>query len=209
MPGRPARSAHAPARAAATHLVETPVKIRTTALVAGMLLAGAATIAQAQDTPKGPPPQQGEPGQREGGQRPPRGEGGPGGSEGGARQRRPGGPNLEAAMKAMNGALKQLKANVGDASKKDDCLKQVAIFQYGCAASKAAPMPGNLGKELDAAGKAKMEATMREDLRKLMATAMKLEDAILAGKTEEASKLVDALGTMRDAGHKAMGVKDD
>ncbi len=183
------------------------MKIRTTALVAGLLLAGAATIANAQNAPQGAPPQGDQPAPRQGGGEPPRrGEGGP---EGGQRRGRPAGPNLEAAMKAMNGALKQLKANVCDASKKDDCLKQVAIFQYGCAASKAAPMPGNLGKDLDAAGKAKLEDKMRTELRALMATAMQLEDAILAGKTDVAAKLVAKLEEMREAGHKDMGVKDD
>lgn len=183
------------------------MKIRTTALVAGLLLAGAATIASAQNAPQGAPPQGDQPAPRQGvGEPPRRGEGGP---EGGQRRGRPAGPNLESAMKAMNGALKQLKANVGDASKKDDCLKQVAIFQYGCAASKAAPMPGNVGKDLDAAGKAKLETKMREDLRALMATALQLEDAILAGKTDAAAKLVSQLEDMREAGHKAMGVKED
>jgi hypothetical protein len=184
------------------------VKSQTTALVAGLLLAGAATVANAQNAPQGAPPQGDQPGQRQGG---PEGAPRQGGPEGGQRRGARGnaGPNLEAAMKAMNGALKQLKANVGDAGKKDDCLKQVAIFQYGCAASKAAPMPGNLGKDLDAAGKAKMETKMREDLRALMATAMQLEDAILAGKTDVAAKLVATLEEMREAGHKAMGVKDD
>ena len=107
------------------------MKTRSTALVAGILLAGLATFANAQNATQGTPqnvpggaPAKEPPAQREGGgQRPPRGEGGPGGA------RRGGGPNLEAAMKAMNGSLKALKANVADDSKKDENLKQVAIFQ--------------------------------------------------------------------------------
>ena len=196
--------------AAAAHpTVENPLKTRTVAFVAGLALAGLATLSNAQSAPQDPP-QQGQPGQREGGQRPQRGgEGGQGGERGPGGRGRTGGPNLEGAMKAMNGALKGLKANVGDASKKDECLKMVATFQYGCAASKAAPMPGNLGKDLDAAGKAKMEAKMRDDLRTMMKTAMALEDAILAGKADDAAKLVAQLESMRDAGHKEMGVKDD
>ena len=191
--------------------VETLVKTRSTTLVAGLLLAGLATFANAQNATQGTPqnapggaPAKDPPAQREGGgQRPPRGEGGPGGA------RRGGGPNLEAAMKAMNGSLKALKANVADASKKDENLKQVAIFQYGCAASKAAPMPGDVGKELDADAKGKLEATFRADLRAVMGVAMQLEEAIIAGKTDEATKLVTKLAEMRDAGHKAMGLKDE
>jgi hypothetical protein len=187
--------------------VETLVKTRSTALVAGLLLAGLATFANAQNTPQNAPggaPAKDPPAQREGGgQRPPRGEGGQGGA------RRGGGPNLEAAMKAMNGSLKALKANVADASKKDENLKQVAIFQYGCAASKAAPLPGDVGKELDADAKAKLETKFRTDLRAVMGVSMQLEEAIIAGKTDEATKLVTKLAEMRDAGHKAMGLKDE
>jgi hypothetical protein len=187
--------------------VETLVKTRSTALVAGLLLAGLATFANAQSVPQNAPggaPAKDPPAQREGGgQRPPRGEGGQGGA------RRGGGPNLEAAMKAMNSSLKALKANVADASKKDENLKQVAIFQYGCAASKAAPMPGDVGKELDADAKAKLEVKFRADLRAVMGVAMQLEEAIIAGKTDEATKLVTKLAEMRDAGHQAMGLKDE
>ena len=191
--------------------VETLVKTRSTALVAGLLLTGLATFANAQNatqsTPQNAPqgaPAKDPPAQREGGgQRPQRG------AEGGQGARRGGGPNLEAAMKAMNGSLKALKANVADASKKDENLKQVAIFQYGCAASKAAPLPGDVGKELDADAKAKLEVKFRTDLRAVMGVAMQLEEAIIAGKTDEATKLVTKLAEMRDAGHKAMGLKDE
>ena len=90
------------------------MKTRSTALVAGLLLAGLATFANAQNTPQNAPggaPAKDPPAQREGsGQRPQRGEGGQGGA------RRGGGPNLEAAMKAMNSSLKNLKANVADAT---------------------------------------------------------------------------------------------
>ena len=112
-------------------------------------------------------------------------------------------------MKAMNSSLKALKANVADAGKKDENLKQVAIFQYGCAASKAAPLPGDVGKELDADAKAKLEVKFRADLRAVMGVSMQLEEAIMAGKTDEATKLVTKLAEMRDAGHKAMGLKDE
>ena len=181
------------------------MKIRSTALIAGLVL-GTVTIANAQNAPQGAPPQGqpgGQPGQREGGQ--PRGERGPGGP--GGQQR--GGVNVGSAMKAMGRALKQLKAQVGDASKKDENLKLVATIQYGCAAAKSAPLPGNITKGMDDAAKAKLDETFRSNLRGVMATAMQLEDAILNGKTDEAAKLVDKLNEQREAGHKAVGLKDE
>lgn len=153
--------------------------------------------------PQGAPgPREGAPGPREGGPR----EGGPRGERGAGGQR---GPNLEGAMKNMARVLKALKAQVGDASKKDENLKLVATFQAGCATSKSAALPPNLARGMDDAAKAKLDDTFRTNLRALMATAIQLEDAILAGKTDDAAKLVAKLEEMRESGHKALGVKED
>ncbi|MEI6474709.1 MAG: hypothetical protein WCO75_04890 [Planctomycetota bacterium] len=179
---------------------------RTTALI-GLSLALSAAIAPiaiAQDAPPAAPAGPGS-GSGKGGQGAPRGEGGEQrGGRGGAQA-----VSLEGSMKGMNRALKALKGAVGDASKKNDCLKMVSEMQRNCAASKTASVPAEyLKNAADAAAKAKIEDEFRSELRTNMRLLLDLEDAIVAGKTDEATALIAKVEALRDHAHKEMGVKD-
>ena len=174
---------------------------RTTALI-GLslaLTAALAPIAIAQDAPPAAPAGNGS---GKGGQ-PPR-EGGERGGRGGGQQ-----VSLEGSMKGMNRALKTLKGAIGDASKKNECLKMVSEMQRNCAASKAATVPAEyLKSAADDAAKAKIEDEFRSDLRKNLHLLLDLEDAIVAGKTDEANALIVKIEALRDHAHEEMGVKD-
>jgi hypothetical protein len=179
----------------------TMKNFRTTALI-GLslsLTAALAPIAIAQDAPPAAPAGNGS---GKGGQ-PPR-EGGERGGRGGGQQ-----VNLESSMKGMNRALKALKGAVSDASKKNECLKLVSEMQRNCAASKAATVPAEyLKSAADDAAKAKIEDEFRSDLRKNLRLLLDLEDAIVAGKTDEANALIVKVEALREHAHEEMGVKD-
>ena len=173
---------------------------RTTALI-GLslaLTAALAPIAIAQDAPPAAPAGNGS---GKGGQAPR--EGGERGGRGGQQV------SLEGSMKGMNRALKTLKGSISDASKKNECLKMVSEMQRNCAASKAATVPAEyLKSAADDAAKAKIEDEFRSDLRKNLHLLLDLEDAIVAGKTDEANALIVKIEALRDHAHEEMGVKD-
>ncbi len=169
------------------------------ALIAALALS-AATVAQ--DAPPPPPggPGPGVPAGRDA--VPPR-EGGP---RGGRAQ--PGAPaSLEASMKAMNRSMKALKGLVSDPAKKDEALKTVSEAQRACAACKAAPLPPKFTEQAaDADAKAKVEAEFRADLRKNLRLLLDLEDAILAGKADDATAIIAKIEALRDHAHEELGV---
>lgn len=168
------------------------------ALIAALALS-AATVAQ--DAPPPPPGGPGAPTGREGA--PPR-EGGPRGARG---QQGAPGANLESSMKAMNRSVKALKGLLSDPAKKDEALKTVAEAQRACAICKAAPLPAKFTEKApDAEAKAKIEAEFRGDLRKNLRLLLDLEDAILAGKADEATAILAKIEELRDHAHEEMGV---
>ena len=167
----------------------------------------AATAAQDAPPPtpggKGP----GAPADREA--TPPR-EGAPrqGGPRGG-RGQQGGAVNLEASMKAMGRSLKALGGMVTDPARKEEALKAVCEAQRACAACKTAPLPPQYAEKApDAEAKARVEAEFRADLRKNLRMLLELEDAILAGKPEEAKAIVARIEALRDHAHEALGVDD-
>jgi hypothetical protein len=174
------------------------------ALGLGLALTALAPVAIAQDAPPPPPggPGPGAPSGREGA--PPR-EGGPRGGRG---QQGAAGANLEASMKAMNRSVKALKGLVADPAKKDDALKAVSEAQRACAACKAAPLPAKFTEKApDAEAKAAIVAEFRSDLRKNLRLLLDLEDAILAGKSDEATAILAKVEELRDHAHEEMGVE--
>jgi hypothetical protein len=189
------------------------MKIAAAAVVlTSLAIAFPTAPSSAQDTPS----QGGQPGQNEGGQG--------GGSQGGGQQR--GGPggsregwrggarggaasamNVEGAMKGMNRTLKAMKAAIGDATKKAECLKLVSEMQRDCAAAKSMPLPVAYTKgAADDAAKQKLEAEYAADLRKLMRALLDLEDAIVADTAEEAKALLAKIEEQREHSHKELGV---
>ncbi len=170
-------------------------------LLAGLVTAPAALSLQPADEHKpaqaGQPEQRGQPGQP--GER--RGPGGPGA----------GGPvSVEAAMKQMGRALRQLRKQADQPAMRDDNLKLLNDMQRACAAAKSAPVPGDIiGNAADAAEKAKMTEAYRKNLVASMRLLLDIEDAVADGKGDVAKAKSDELVKLRDAAHKELGVKQD
>jgi hypothetical protein len=175
-------------------MLQSPV----TALIVALAVTAPLAAQDAPPPPGGPGP--GSPAGRDGA--PPR-EGGPRGGRG-----QQGAPaNLEASMKAMNRSVKALKGLLSDPAKKDEALKTVSEAQRACAACKAAPLPQKFtARAPDAEAKAKIEAEFRGDLRKNLRLLLDLEDAILAGKADEATAILAKVEGLRDHAHEELGV---
>lgn len=171
---------------------------RTSLFLASVLFLAPSAIAQ-DAPPQAPGPREGAP--REGAPR----EGGRGG-------RGPGGGqpmNIEGAMKGMNRAMKSLKDLVADGTKKAEALKLVADMQRNCAVCKALPLPPQFTKgAADDAAKAKIQDEYASDLRKTMRMLLDLEDAIVAGKGDEAKAILAKVEEMREHAHEELGVDD-
>jgi len=113
-------------------------------------------------------------------------------------------------MKGMNRAVKVLGKQVGDATKKEENLRLVNDIQRGAVAAKGQPVPKDvLEKGKDDGERTKMSEGYRKNLIALVRKTLDLEEAILAGKADDAKKMVDEIVKIRDEGHKAMGLKDE
>lgn len=133
------------------------------------------------------------------------GRGGPGGASGGRQggaadaQVLPG--SIRQAMTQMERALKKLKTQAGDASKKDENLQLVATMQRACLGAKQIT-PGRRGQTPDA----DKLATYRRQLIVTMQQLLTLETQLMDGKTEDAQKTVDGIAELRDESHGMLGV---
>jgi hypothetical protein len=113
-------------------------------------------------------------------------------------------------MKAMNRALRQLKNQIGDTSKRDENLRLVNDAERACVGAKGSPLPPRvLHDAVTDADKAKLADTFRNDLIGVMRGLLDLEESIAAGKTDAAKAKLDDIMKLRAAGHDAMGVRDD
>ncbi len=134
----------------------------------------------------------------------PRGPGGPGG-QGGERRM-----SIEGAMKIVNRNTKLLKAQIGDASKRDENLGFVNEMERGCVTAKGLPLPKDvLEHASDDAGKAKMRAEYRTQMLVMLKKLIQLDEAIGEGKLDQAKATLEELLALRDKTHKDMGVKDE
>lgn len=135
----------------------------------------------------------------------PRGDRGPGEGRGG-----PGGPgfgSVEGGMKNMNRALRVLKDQVGDASKKEENLRLVTDMQRGCVTAKGAKF--ELPKDAKGKDEAAMAKQFRTTMIELLRTLISLEVNIMEGNTGAAKADLDKAVALRDKAHKDFGVKDD
>ncbi len=160
-------------------------------LVAGLSFALLiAAAAPGQDAPERAAPAQGSP----------QGRGGAAGAP----------TSVGGAMKGMGRALRGLQANISDAAKRDDNLKSIGDMQRNCIAAKSMPLPSDVMKGVtDPAERAKLQNAYRADLIKLARALLDLEQSVVEGKGDQAKTQLDSIIEMRDAGHKAMGVKDE
>lgn len=146
-----------------------------------------------------PAPAPGE-GQRGGGGAGGRG-GGAGGRQGGATDAQVLPGSIRQAMTQMERALKKLKTQAGDTSKKDENLQLVATMQRACLGAKQIT-PGRRGQTPDA----EKIATYRRQLIATMQQLLTLEAQIMDGKAEDAKKTVDGIAELRDESHGMLGV---
>ncbi|MFN0135374.1 MAG: hypothetical protein ACKVS9_04565 [Phycisphaerae bacterium] len=168
-----------------------------TATVLGATLIPSGGSALAQDKP-------------EGGERPRQARQEGEGREGGREGRRAEGPSVEGAMKGMNRAARALKDSIGDAAKNDENLKLVSDLQRACVGAKGMPVPAEvLSKAADDAARTKMSSDYRRGLLAAARLLLDLEEALLDGKNDIAAKKFDEFQKARDAGHAAMGFKDE
>lgn len=153
-----------------------------------------------------------KPAENQGGQ-PPRPEErrGPG-QEG--RQGGPGGErrvSVEGSMKAMQRSFEALERQIGDPSKRDENLKLINDAQRGCVQAKGAGIPRDILEKnvfVDAATKARMGDDYRVHLVATLRKLIDLEEAVAAGKTEEAKAALQAVSKLREEGHNAMGMHE-
>jgi|GEM_PF-2034413 len=150
--------------------------------------------------PRGPRGPEGRPMAPEG-QRPQQGQPGA----------RGGGPvvSVEAAMKIMGRSLRTIKAQAGDAEKREENLRLVNDMQRGCVTAKGGAPESILKNAASEADKAKMKDEYRKGLVSLLKKLIELEEAIGDNKGDAAKGLVDEVVKMRDEMHEKMGVKDE
>lgn len=169
------------------------------AAAGGVLALSAAVVAYQQSGGGGPP-------------EPPAGGRGPGGQGGAGGRGNPRGEGISVGflMKGMNRALRQLKEQAGDATKREENLRLINEMQRGCVLSKGEPVSRELLNQMkDEAGKAKLREEYRTHLHGLLRVLVDAESAMLEGKPEVAKAKLEEAQRLRDAGHKAMGVSDD
>lgn len=173
---------------------------RTIALTLSAGLLGLATIAGTTNFASAQPPAERR-------QQPP-GERGQPGQPG--ERRGPGqqAPSVEAGMKGMNRAFKQLEAQITDASKKDENLRLLGDMQRGCVSAKNA-MPRKIQEMKDEAARTKAAEKFRRDLILMTKKLLDAETSLMDGKAEAAKATLSEVVKMRDVGHKELGVEED
>jgi len=107
---------------------------------------------------------------------------------------------LTQKMDKMNSAFRKLRRQAGDATKNAESLEQVAILrEYAEASGKLEPYKAG---EVPAGDRAKLVGDYQAKIKELQAGIAKLDDALKAGRNEEAVKIVQDLGAIQKEGHK-------
>jgi soluble cytochrome b562 len=108
---------------------------------------------------------------------------------------------LQGKMQKINGAFRKLRNQVGDATKNDDSLAQVAIIKENATAALSLK-PMKLA-DIPEADQAKFIADYQAEMKKLIAAVGQLEDALKAGKNDDAKTIFASLGAIQKEGHTA------
>jgi Spy/CpxP family protein refolding chaperone len=120
------------------------------------------------------------------------------------------GASVQGSMKTINRAMRQLRGQIEDISKKEECLRLVGDMQQGCLAAKRQPVPGDLLKNAkDDAAKNALRDEYRHELIELMRALLLLEEDVAAGKTDSAKSRMAELVKLRDHAHEELGVDDE
>jgi len=117
--------------------------------------------------------------------------------------------NIEAAMKGANRAMRQLRAQITDASKKDENLKLIGDMQRNVVIAKNMPLPPDVREDVQGDARAKLQADYRSELIGVVRKLLDIEDDLMNGKGEDAAKVLDELQKERKAAHEKLGVHDD
>ena len=116
---------------------------------------------------------------------------------------------VEAAMKGIDRALGAMGEAVADPARRGDALRLAAEAQRNCATAKLLPLPPRFTRDAtDDAAKARIVDEYSSDLRKTMRMLLELEDAVAAGKADEARTILARIEEMRKHAHEELGVKD-
>lgn len=119
-------------------------------------------------------------------------------------------PGVGPTMKSMNRALRSLRDQIADNSKKDENLRFINDIQRGCVISKGQPVPADILRNApDDAGRAKFADTYRRSLMASLRILLDIEQDIIDGKGDAAKSHLDALVKLRDDVHDQLGVKED
>lgn len=114
------------------------------------------------------------------------------------------------AMKGINRAIRQLRGQAGDSSKREENLRLVNDAQRNLVAAKGQTLPEDLLKDAkDEAAKTALKDHYRKDLISALRTLVEVEQAIFDNKNDDAKKLVEELAAQRDEAHEELGVKDE
>lgn len=110
-------------------------------------------------------------------------------------------------MSGMNKALRTLKRQIADASKKDENIGLLEKIKTSIAeASKLEPKKT---KEVPEAEKAAYIAKYKKQMEELGKTFDEIETAVKADKAADAKALFDKLGEQKEKGHKDFGADDE
>jgi soluble cytochrome b562 len=159
------------------------------ALVMGFAACNPALAQQPGGSPPPPPagPGPGGPGQKWGG--------------GGGKQ-----SELNNKMKAMARDLKQLKGQIGDATKQQSTVDLLESAKKNAEAAKK--LTPSKAKDVPEADRAKFITDFQAEMDKLIGDLSKTEDAVKAGKYDDAKKLYGELGMLKREGHEKFAPKD-
>ncbi len=114
---------------------------------------------------------------------------------------------LAKSMSAMNKSLRMLKRQLADATKKDDNVALVGKIKGNIA--EALKLQPAKTKDVPEAEKAAYIEKYKAQLGDLDKTFTGIEDALKAGKTDDAKALFEKLSEQKEKGHKDFGADDD
>ena len=110
-------------------------------------------------------------------------------------------------MSATNKALRTLKRQIADSSKKDENVALIGKIKTNIA--EAAKLEPKKTKDIPAAEKAAYLEKFKKQLGDLGKTFEEIEAAVKADKANDAKALFDKIAEQKEKGHKDFGVDDE
>lgn len=107
---------------------------------------------------------------------------------------------LDGTMGKVNAAFRKLRRQAGDATKNEESLKLVAEMK--AAAQESAKLVPAKASDFTGADREKFISEFHARMKTFIGDITRLEDALKAGKNDEAAKIADELQKMKSSGHK-------